>query len=106
MADKHPYVQTGGHLVQVIDHLRKSFPPIVNAEMLKKLGIAPNSESYVISTIRFLGVINDEGKKTDKAASVFSKHDDAEFALEFGKMVSAAYGELFSLHIIAMLHGH
>ena len=53
MADKHPYVQTGGHLVQVIDHLRKAFPATVNAEMLKKLGIAPNSESYVIVRFAF-----------------------------------------------------
>ncbi len=42
MAEKHPYVQTGGHLVQMIEQLRKSFPPtiIVNAEMLKKLALA------------------------------------------------------------------
>ena len=98
MTDKHPYVQTGGHLVQVINHLRKSFPATVNADVLKKLAIAPNSESYVISTIRFLGIIDDEGKKVDTVAGAFLKHNDAEFAQEFSKIVSAAYVELFSLY--------
>ncbi len=98
MTDKHPYVQTGGHLIQVINHLRKSFPATVNADMLKKLAIAPNSESYVISTIRFLGIIDEEGKKVEKVAGAFLKHNDTEFAQEFSEIVSSAYGELFLLH--------
>lgn len=98
MTDKHPYVQTGGHLVQVINHLRKSFPSTVNADILKKLAIAPNSESYVISTIRFLGIIDEEGKKVDSVAGAFLKHNDTEFAQEFSKIVSAAYTELFALY--------
>jgi len=69
----------------------------INAETLKKLGIAPNNESYIINILRFLGVIDSEGTKTAKAASVFSK-DDEEFQKEFGAMIEAAYSELFNLH--------
>ena len=72
MAEKHPYMSGSGGLVQAVNHLRKSFPGEVSAETLKKLGIAPNNETYVINILRFIGVIDAEGKKTTKAASVFS----------------------------------
>ena len=100
MADKHPYVLSSQHLIQLIEQLRNSFPQshIVNAEMLQKLGIAPNNEGYVINTVRYLGVIDENGKKTESASTVFSKHEDSEFALEFGKMVQSAYKDLFDLH--------
>jgi hypothetical protein len=99
MADKHPYVLSTLHLTQLIDQLRNSFPKslVVNAEMLQKSGIAPNNEGYVINTIRFLGIIDENGKQTEVAATVFSKHEDSEFSSEFGKMVSSAYKDLFDL---------
>jgi hypothetical protein len=98
MAYKHPYTLGSTGLIQVIQQLRKAFPPTVTAETLKKLGIAPNNESYVINTLKFIRVIDDDGNKIKEAVSVFAKHDDAEFAQEFGKFISSAYSELFSLH--------
>lgn len=98
MAYKHPYTLGSTGLIQVIQQLRKAFPSVVTAETLKKLGIAPNNESYVINTLKFIRVIDDEGNKTKEAASVFTKHDDVEFAKEFGNLVSAAYSDLFSLY--------
>jgi len=98
MAYKHPYTLGSTGLIQVIQQLRKAFPPAVTAETLKKLGIAPNNESYVINTLKFLRVIDDDGNKIKEAASVFAQHDDTEFAAELGKLVSSAYSELFSLH--------
>src|SRR5206468_121818 len=87
-----------GGLVQVVNHLRKSFPAEVSAETLKKLGIAPNNETYIINILRFLGVIDVDGKKTTKAASVFSKHDDGEFQKGFSELIESAYKDLFALH--------
>jgi hypothetical protein len=49
MADKHPYVPAQGYLVQMITHFRKSFPPTVTANTLKKLGLAPKNESYILN---------------------------------------------------------
>jgi len=100
MTDKHPYVLSTLHLTQLIAQFRNSFPQslVVNAEMLQKLGIAPNNEGYVINTVRYLGIIDENGKKTELAGTVFSKHEDSEFSLEFGKMVSSAYKDLFDLH--------
>lgn len=98
MAYKHPYTLGSTGLIQVIQQLRKAFPSTITADTLKKLGIAPNNETYVINTLKFIKVIDDDGNKIKEAASVFSKHDDSEFAQEFGKFVSSAYSELFSLY--------
>lgn len=98
MADKHPYMSGSAGLIQAVNQLRKSFPAQISAETLKKLGIAPNNETYVINILRFIGVIDAEGKKTSKASEIFSKHDDAEFQKGFSELVEASYSDLFSLH--------
>ena len=98
MADKHPYVTSGGGLIQVINHLRNSFPSTLTADTLKKLGYAPKNESYIISTIRFLSLIDKDGNKTDVAGKIFSLHQDKEFQQSFAKIVETAYKGLFALH--------
>lgn len=98
MADKHPYMSGTAGLVQAVTHLRRSFPAQVTAETLKKLGIAPNNETYVLNILRFVGVLDAENKKNAKAAGVFNKHDDAEFQTGFAELVQAAYADLFGLH--------
>jgi len=98
MADKHPYVSGTGVLVQVLDHLKKSFPANFNADVLKKLGFAPQNESYIINTVRFLKLIDDTGARTDNAQKTFTLHDVASFQKAFSEIVKTAYSDLFSLH--------
>jgi hypothetical protein len=98
MADKHPYMSGTAGLVQAVNHLRRSFPAEVTAETLKKLGIAPNNETYVLNILRFVGVLDADSKKNASAAGVFNKHDDAEFQAGFAELVQAAYADLFGLH--------
>ena len=98
MPYKHPYTLGSTGLIQAIQQLRKAFPPTVTADTLKKLGIAPNSESYLINTLKFIGVIDDEGNKSKEATGAFLKPDNDEFAQEFSKLVRSAYSELFALH--------
>ena len=98
MADKHPYVQAPGNLTQVMNHLRKSFPATMNSDTLKKLGFAPQNESYVLNVLRFTGLIDNTGKKTETARSVFSQHDDDAFQKEFSEVIKSAYSDLFDLH--------
>ena len=64
----------------------------------KKLGIAPNNESYVINVLQFIGVIDSEGKKTPAAAKAFSHHKDEDFSKQFAPLVEKAYASLFELH--------
>ncbi len=98
MANKYPYVPSAGPLVKSISHLRKSFPKEVTAETLRKLGVAPKNESYVINTLRFLGIIDDEGKKVDAKSKALLQHQAPAFEKEFGALVREAYEELFELH--------
>ena len=98
MADKHPYVTTIGGLSKALNQLRNAFPPTVTANTLKKLGIAPNNESYVISALRFLGFIDENQAKTTAAGTVFSHHDTEAFAQAFEERVRDAYSGLFELH--------
>ena len=98
MGDKHPYTSAPGSLAKVITQFRKLFPATVTAETLKKLGLAPKNEGPILNALRFLGLIDEDGKKTRVAAKTFIIHDDAVFEQEFGKIVKSAYSGLFSLH--------
>ncbi|MGB8952605.1 MAG: DUF5343 domain-containing protein [Candidatus Aminicenantales bacterium] len=98
MADKHPYITSAGGLIQVINHLRSSFPASLTADTLKKLGYAPKNETYIISTLRFLGLIDKDGGKTEAAGKIFSLHQDKDFQKAFAQLVTTGYKELFALH--------
>lgn len=98
MANKYPYVASAGPLVKTVAHLRRSFPKEITADTLRKLGVAPKNESYVINVLRFLGVIDEDGKKVDAKTKAFVQHQDEAFSLEFSKIVQEAYEELFELH--------
>lgn len=98
MAAKHPYVSSTGVLAQVFDQLQKSFPSTFNAETLKKLGFAPNNESYIINVVRYLGLIDESDTRTVAAQKTFTLHDSETFKKAFGDLVSTAYDDLFALH--------
>lgn len=82
----------------MVNHLRNSFPPVVTSDTVKKLGIASNNESYVINALQFVGVLDDEGKKTAAASDAFNCHKDEDFYTSFKSLVQAAYKDLFDLH--------
>lgn len=94
----HPYISGPGNIAQMILQLRKSFPGTVTAETVKKLGLAPNNESYVINALQFIGLIDSDNKKTSVASQVFSNHKDEQFAAAFEELVKKAYSALFELH--------
>lgn len=98
MADKHPYTSGPGALVKAIQQLRSSLPAKIDASILKKLGIAPKNESYLISVLKFLNVINDDGAPTADARATFTQHDDSNFGKKLSEMMKKAYSDLFSLH--------
>lgn len=91
----YPYIPSPGLIVQTFSQLRRMFPQRVDAEVLRKLSLAPKNESMVINVLRFLGLVDEESKKTDVASKAFSKHDDVAFATELESIVKTAYGDLF-----------
>jgi len=98
MAVRYPYVASPGPILRNVEQLRKSFPKELTAETLRKLGIAPKNESYVINVLRFLGVIDSEGNKVGGKSDVFLQHKDDDFAKAVEKLVRDSYEELFELH--------
>lgn len=98
MADKHPYISGVGNVSQAIAHFRNSLPQSINADTLKKLGLAPKNESYLINVLRFLGIIDAEGNRTEAGSKALTKHSDADFQKDFGALVKTAYSDLFQLH--------
>jgi Family of unknown function (DUF5343) len=95
--EKHPYASPGA-ITGAVNQFRKTFPATVTAATLRKLGIAPQNESYVINTLRYIGVIDEDGNKTTEATAAFNQHDGAVFQKAFGEMVKSAYKELFEIH--------
>lgn len=92
----HPYISGAGNIAQMIAYLRKNFPTVVTSETVKKFGLAPQNESYVINALQFIGIIDQEGKRTDPGHDVFVLGDD-EFPKAFEGLVRAAYKDLFDL---------
>lgn len=98
MADQHPYVSGTGGLVKFLDHLKRSFPTTLDADLLRKLGLAPRNESYLLNTVRFLNLIDENGARTPHGHKTFTLHDQESFQRAFSEMVKAAYKELFALY--------
>jgi hypothetical protein len=93
-----PYVPSGGVLQQAIDQFRKAFPPKVDSATLKKLGVAPSNEGYVITTLKFLGLVSGDNERTDQGVKLFSTHGDDAFAKSLAEIVGEKYSALFDLH--------
>ncbi len=98
MATKHPYLSGVGAIHQSINHLRKSFPNELTSETLKKLGIAKNNESAIISILKFIKVLDEKGIKTEQATKTFVLHNDDDFKTQFAVLIREAYSELFDLY--------
>lgn len=80
----------------MIGYLRKNFPQAVNSETVKKFALASNNESYVINALQFVGILDEDGKRTSKGHDVFVLADD-EFAKAFEGLVRDAYKDLFDI---------
>ncbi len=92
----HPYISGAGNIAQMVAFLRKNFPATVTSETVKKFSLAPNNESYVINALQFIGVIDQDCKRTDTGRDVFVLGDD-QFPAAFETLVRAAYKDLFDL---------
>jgi len=92
----HPYISGPGNVAQMIGFLRKNFPATVTSETVKKFGLAPKNESYVINALQFVGVIDEESKRTSRGHDIFVLPDD-QFPGAFEAMVKEAYHDLFDL---------
>jgi len=91
----YPYVQGAGALTQTLDQLRKSFPTKVDAAYLQRFSIAPKNESYVLSVLRFLGLINEDGAKVEDKTHFFYEADN-KFRAGLEAAMRQSYANLFN----------
>lgn len=90
----YPYISGQGALVHAFEQLRKSVPPKVDADYLRRFNIAPANESYVISILRFLGLIDEDGNRVD-SKSDYLYADEEGFKSGLEGVLRAAYSQLF-----------
>jgi hypothetical protein len=89
-----PYIAVQGAVAQTFLQLRKGFPSKVDAGYLKRLRIAPANESYIISILRFLGLIDEDGQQQEAATDFFFRDDEA-FKAGLEERLRDAYAQLF-----------
>jgi Family of unknown function (DUF5343) len=90
----YPYTSGQGAVAQTIAQRRKGFPPKVDAGYLQRFGIAPANESYIISILRFLDLIDEDGGQRDENVDFFFRDDEA-FKPGLEKRLRDAYSQLF-----------
>jgi len=93
----HPYISGAGNITQMIGFLRKNFPATVSADTVRKLGLASKNESYVINVLQFLGLVDEDGRRTDIGHQVMTTHNADEFRSAFAGLVRDAYTDLFAI---------
>lgn len=87
-----PYGPTQG-TIQALQLLQKQSPGRVDETFLRSQGIAPRNEYKVVGALRFLGLIDAEGRPTERAHLL--KTRGATFTLNLQEIVREAYGDLF-----------
>jgi hypothetical protein len=91
----YPYISGQAAVLGAFAQLKKNFPAKVDADYLKRFAIAPANESYIISILRFLDLIDgDEGARRDENVEFFYGTDEA-FQSGLEKRVREAYANLF-----------
>lgn len=93
---RYPYAQALGQLEKLIEQLRKKFPAKVDADTLKKLNLAPGNESYLLNTLKFIGVIDSNGAPAAEVRKLFASGDE-EFSHGLSQKIRSAYTDLFDL---------
>lgn len=92
----YPYVPSGGIIQQAIDQFKKALPAKVDSATLKKLGVAPSNEGYVINTLKFLGLVDSDNSRTESGIGLFSTHGEA-FPSALEQIIKEKYDALFEM---------
>ncbi len=90
----YPYISGQTGLIQAFAQLRKQVPTKVDAGWLQRFSIAPANESYVISILRHLGLIDDEGNTVADTTAFFFGSDE-QFKAGLENALRQSYGKLF-----------
>jgi hypothetical protein len=87
-----PYGPTRGTL-QSLQLLRRTTPPRIDSDFLRVNKIAPGNEYKVVGALKFLGLIDDEGRPSDSSRLLKTK--GATYTLALQDIVRNAYSGVF-----------
>lgn len=91
----YPYISGQQGVLATFMQLRKGFPAKVDAGYLQRFNLARGNESYIISILRFLGMIDEQGNRVESETDYFFGNDDS-FKAGLEGTLRKAYSELFS----------
>lgn len=91
-APRPPYGPTQG-TIEALQLLQRQSPARVDESFLRAQGIAPGNEYKVVGALRFLQLIEEDGRPTEKAHLL--KTRGGAFTLNLQEIVREAYGDLF-----------
>ncbi len=81
-------------MVEGLQLLQRLSPTIVDEALLRTNRVAPNNEYKVLGALRYLDLVDDEGKPTDKSRLL--KTRGPTYMLNLQEIVRQAYADLFS----------
>ncbi|MDP2728250.1 MAG: DUF5343 domain-containing protein [Dehalococcoidia bacterium] len=87
-----PYGPTQG-TIQTLQLLQRQSPARVDETFLRSQGIAPRNEYKIVGALRFLGLIDEDGRPAERAHLL--KTRGATFTLNLQEIVREAYSDLF-----------
>lgn len=87
-----PYGPTRG-MLESLQLLRRSTPPRIDSDFLRVSRIAPGNEYKVVGALRYLGLIDDEGRPTESSRVLKTK--GATHTLHLQEIVQNAYPGIF-----------
>ena len=87
-----PYGPAHG-MMQGLQLLQRTSPLKVDGELLRTHGIAPGNEYKVVGALEFLGLIDEEGKPTEKSRLLKTK--GSTYSASLREIIYTAYGFLF-----------
>lgn len=87
-----PYGPTRG-TIQALQMLRRTTPTRIDSDLLRVNKVAPGNEYKVVGALRFLGLIDDEGRPTDTSRLLKTK--GATYTLALQDIVRNAYSGVF-----------
>lgn len=90
---KYPYARLTG-MTQFMNFVREPGwkPDVITVDLLKKLDMAPSKERETVYTLKFLGLVADDGVPTEQFDNLKQDYQDT-----LKKLVLEKYGQLFRL---------
>jgi len=91
-----PYAPTQGVLAVIRRFRERGLPDVLTLQSLQPLGIAAGNAPRVLAALRFLGLIDEDGRRTE----IFNRLGQAtteQYPEQFAQIVRAAYAPVFTI---------